>query len=255
MVDYQAAISVIRQTLDEVRPKLLHAYGSISYSSKSDGSPVTELDIEVEKLLRKRLIAIAPGTGFHAEETAHETLAKTSWLVDPIDGTGAFIRGLPMCSNLVALMEDGQVSLGVVNNFVNGEFFHAIRNQGAYLNGKKIGVSNRPLGESVVTFESSTDYQNDFSYAKRLTKVMPTGVTQRILWGYDAALVAQGKAEGIICLTPYEHIWDVAPGSLLIEEAGGIVRNLNSNSYNPENMNFIASTKIVYEALHSANIV
>jgi fructose-1,6-bisphosphatase/inositol monophosphatase family enzyme len=80
-------------------------------------------------------------------------------------------------------------------------------------------------------------------------------IAQRVLFGYDLALVAQGKVEGVICKEPYEHIWDVAPGSLLIEEAGGIVRNLNSDTYNPGNLNFIASTHEVYGKLREATLV
>lgn len=238
-----------------VSGSLLQAYGNISFTSKEDGSPVTKLDVQVEKLLRERLTTIAPATGFYGEETAHDRLAKTSWLVDPIDGTDAFIRGLPMCSNLISLLEDGQITLGVIYNFAQDEFYHAIRGQGAYMNGQKITVSNRPFKKSTVIYESSTDYVNEFIYARSLSRTMSAGqVAQRVMYGYDLALIAAGKIDGATCKEPYEHIWDVAPG-VLIEEAGGIIRNLQSGTYNPSNLDFIASTCAIYDKLKTAKIV
>lgn len=256
MVDYQGAVGAIRSVLVEVRPALLQSYGKIAYSSKDDGSPVTELDVKVEKLLKERLQRVITGIGFYAEETAHDSLAATSWLVDPIDGTDAFIRGLPLCSNLVSLVEDGRVTLGVVYNFAADEFYHAIRGQGAYLNGNKIAVSDRTPESSTVIFESSSDYTQEFAYAGALTRAIPASqVAQRVMHGYDLALIAQGKADGVICKQPYEHAWDVAPGSLLIEEAGGIVRNLNADTYDVGNLDFYAGTRQLYDRLQQAQVV
>lgn len=256
MIDYQLALATIRRTLHEVRPRLLDAYGNAPFSRKADGSPVTELDVTVEELLKQQLSTVVPSIGFYGEETTHDDLSSTSWLIDPIDGTDAFIRGIPVCSNLISLLENGQITVGVIYNFPNDEFYHAIRGHGAYMNGNPISVSGRPFEQSTVVFESGTDYSNEFPYARALAKVMPADrVAQRVLFGYDLALVAQGKVEGVICKEPYEHIWDVAPGSLLIEEAGGIVRNLNSDTYDPRNLDFIAATHMVYRTLREATLV
>jgi len=80
-------------------------------------------------------------------------------------------------------------------------------------------------------------------------------VAQRVLFGYDLALVAHGKIEGVICNEPYEQIWDIAPGALLIEEAGGIVRNLRQDTYDPGNLNIIAATHEVFRTLRAARLV
>lgn len=256
MIDYQGTISAIQQTLHEVKPRLLQAYGNIPFSNKDDGSPVTELDVKIEKLLRERLAAIVPGVGFYGEETTHDQLAKSSWLVDPIDGTDAFIRGLPFCSNLISLLENGQVTLGIIYNFVYDEFYHAIRGQGAYVNGKRISVSHRPFERSTIILESSTDYKHELAYARSLFSTMSADqVAQRVMYGYDLALLASGKVDGVICKEPYEHIWDVAPGALLVEEAGGIVRNLHSDTYNLDNLDFVAGTHEVYDTLRTAELV
>jgi myo-inositol-1(or 4)-monophosphatase len=83
-------------------------------------------------------------------------------------------------------------------------------------------------------------------------------IAQRVLYGYDWALVAHGKLEGVICHDSYEQLWDIAPGTLLIEEAGGIVRNLRQETqetYDPGNLNVIAATPAVYHALRDARLV
>jgi myo-inositol-1(or 4)-monophosphatase len=136
------------------------------------------------------------------------------------------------------------------------EFYHAIRGHGAFVNGSPIHVSHRPFEQSTVVFESRTDASNDFAFARRLATVLPASrVAQRVLFGCDWALVAHGKIEGVICHEPYEQIWDIAPGALLIEEAGGIVRNLRQDTYDPDNLNVIAATREVYRTLRAARLV
>jgi myo-inositol-1(or 4)-monophosphatase len=259
MIDYQLALATIRSTLLALRPRLLAAYGAVPYSTKADGSPVTALDVAVEAALKEALATIVPNAGFYGEETTHDELASVSWLIDPIDGTDAFIRGLPLCSSLVALLEYGQITLGVIDNFTTDEFYHAIRGQGAYLNGIPIRVSPRPFEQSTVVLEARPDARNAVAYASSLATVMPASrITQRVLYGHDWALVAHGKVEGVICHDSYEQLWDIAPGTLLIEEAGGIVRNLRQEThetYNPSNLNVIAATPAVYRALRAARLV
>ena len=256
MIDYQLAMATIRRTLDALRPRLLAAYGHAPFSTKADGSLVTALDVAVEEALKEELATVVPGVGFYGEETTHDELASISWLIDPIDGTDAFIRGIPLCSTLVALLEHGQITLGVIYNFTTDEFYHAIRGHGAYVNGSPIRVSTRPFEQSTVVFESRTDSRNDFAYATRLAAVMSASrVARRVLFGYDLALVAHGKVEGVLCKESYEQIWDLAPGSLLIEETGGIVRNLSHDTYDPGNLNVIAATPEVYRTLRAARLV
>lgn len=256
MIDYQLAVATIRRTLLALRPRLLAAYGKAPFSTKADGSLVTELDVAVEEALKEELATVVPNASFYGEETTHDELASISWLIDPIDGTDAFIRGIPLCSTLVALLEHGQITLGVIDNFTTDEFYHAIHGQGAYVNGNLIHVSTRPFEQSTVVLESRTDSRNDFAYAKNLVTLMSASrVAQRVLFGYDLALVAHGKVEGVICNEPYEQIWDIAPGALLIAEAGGIVRNLHQDTYDPSNLNVIAATHEVYRTLRAARLV
>lgn len=93
----------------------------------------------------------------------------TTWLVDPIDGTAHFIRGIPFCTTMVALIEDNQVVMSVIHDIANNDTYWAIRGQGAYRNGERIYVSDRPLKQGLVSFETKLgkpENQDEISKAK-----------------------------------------------------------------------------------------
>src|SRR5580692_3110689 len=109
---------------------------------KEDKSPVTEADVRCEIAIREILEARFPSYGFYGEETgARDQRAESLWLVDPIDGTKAFVREYPFFSTQIALMRAGEIVLGVSSAPVYGELAFAERGGGAYLNGKPLRVS------------------------------------------------------------------------------------------------------------------
>lgn len=254
--EYNAAIDLIRQTLMTIRPALQNAFGAIAAIYKSDRSPVTELDIQVEEALKQSLRQLDPAIGFFGEETEHESIGERSWLIDPIDGTEYFIRGIPLCANVVALYERGVVNIAVIYNFMTDEFFYAIRGRGAFLNGAPIHVAARPLDQSLVIYESSADAVDEFRFLRALCTAIPAGnVFHHFISGYQLAQVACGKYDGVICHKPAEAIWDVAAGALLIQEAGGTVVNLGATTYDVTNLDFIAATPTVFDTLRGRGLV
>src|SRR5258708_13245836 len=116
---------------------------NIEIRIKADKSPVTEADVRCELAIREIIEARFPGHGFYGEETGmHRPDAEYLWIVDPIDGTKAFVREYPMFSTKIALMRAGEVVLGVSSAPIYGEVAYAERGRGAFLNDKPIDVTN-----------------------------------------------------------------------------------------------------------------
>src|SRR6202042_2659829 len=116
---------------------------NIEIRIKADKSPVTEADVRCETAIREIIEARFPAHGFYGEESGlHRQDADYLWIVDPIDGTKAFVREYPMFSTQIALMRKGEVVLGVSSAPIYGEVAYAERGRGAYLNGKPVSVSN-----------------------------------------------------------------------------------------------------------------
>ncbi len=188
--------------------------------TKPDHSPVTSADLAVNHLLHARLSAAFPDDGWLSEETADDEarLSKPRvWIVDPIDGTRSFVRGLPEFCLSVALVEKGLPIVAAIFNPATGEFFSAIRGRG-------IRVERRMDSD-----------QPGFSSPRRpLALVNPWELRVGRLDGlqahlhcrpigsiaYALALLAAGQADAVITLTGGNE-WDVAAGMLLVEESGG----------------------------------
>lgn len=246
MIDEKAVEKAVRGVREMLLP---HYYGEIAFTSKSDRGYdlVTELDVAVEEYLRAELGKLYPDIPFVGEETGGDREAKRKWLCDPIDGTAHFIRGNPFCTTMLALIEDGQVNMSFIYDFVGDVMYSAVRGQGAYRNGEPIHVSDRPLKGSYMGWETHIDQGENLK--KDLALRATSSFFKSICAGTEFAMVAMGKLEGRICFDPFGKDYDFAPGSLLVEEAGGIVRNIGSSTYDYTNFNFIASNPVVYKEL------
>lgn len=237
----QEALTVVETVFRDARPKLVESYGQVAYEEKVDKSAVTELDTWVEGKLHDALLKFDESAGFYGEETGRSGNHETFWLVDPIDGTECFVRGLPYCTNMAALIHDGEPVVSIIYNFVNDEMFTAIKGAGAYKNGIPIRVSDRMADRSLVYVESK-----EFSLVRDYAK--PYGITCLTAVysaGHFFTLVAEGKVEGCIRYEGYGKSYDYAPGALLIQEAGGIAMNIGSSTYDYTNLNFVAANKHV----------
>src|SRR5271169_1180215 len=144
--ELQAALDAAAQAASIARSLYQH---NVEVRIKADKSPVTEADLRCETAIREIIEARFPSHGFYGEETgSHDLDAESLWLVDPIDGTKAFVREYPMFSTQIALMRRGEIILGVSSAPVYGELAYAERGCGAYLNGKAIAVSQVSTIES-----------------------------------------------------------------------------------------------------------
>jgi myo-inositol-1(or 4)-monophosphatase len=205
--------------------------GNQQIETKSLNSLVSFVDKTAEEILVEGCMKILPEAGFITEE---ETIEKSTdkewlWIIDPLDGTTNFLHSLPFFSISVALQHRGKTVIGFVCEVNRQEMFYAIKNEGAYLNGRKISCSaNQYLADSLLA--TGFPYY-DFSYQDRyldlLKELMRSshGLRRMGAAAIDLAYTACGRFEGFFeaNLKP----WDVAAGKIIIEEAGGMVTNFS----------------------------
>lgn len=193
---------------------------------------VTRYDTMVQEQLKEKLLAAYPDAGFFGEEEAEHNIRgkRAVFIVDPIDGTTNFVRSLHHSCISVGLLVDGQMEYAAVYNPYYDELFTAQRGQGAFLNGKPLHVTGASLAESLVLFGSAIYYRETIPATVRfMEEIFPA--TSDFRRGGSAALdlcyLAAGRVDLFFecCLQP----WDYAAGSLIVQEAGGIVTALTGD--------------------------
>lgn len=200
---------------------------SFTVTNKSPDNPLTDADLAADNLLRERLTALLPETGWLSEETrdSPERLARELvWVVDPLDGTKEFVMGIPEFTVSVGLVEAGQPVLAVIYNPPTGELYHAHRGQGAYLNGRPVTISPRSqLTGAAIDASRSERKRGEFEPFEETLQIKTMGSI-----AYKLARVAAGQADATWSRGP-KNEWDICAGVMLIEEAGGTCRNLDDN--------------------------
>jgi histidinol-phosphatase len=195
--------------------------GSFSVEYKGDASPVTVADRETEQALRAALQEAFPGDGFLGEEYG-DTPGTTGyrWILDPIDGTRSFVRGIPLWATLVGLEYKGELIAGVVDCPPLGHTYHALRGNGAYRNERRIRVSDETeLSKSLVYYSSVSWFLKAGKEQNFLNLVRATDRQRGYGDWYGFMLVAQGSGE--IMVEHGVHAWDVGAIIPIVEEAGG----------------------------------
>lgn len=186
---------------------------------KKPNDPVSEADIAVDTLLREKLLGARPAYGWLSEESGRQGgNGPELWVIDPIDGTRAFIDGKPEFTICVALLQDGQPTLAAIFNPASDEFFEAICGGGAKLNGKVIRAS----GHASLMEARFLASRRTFERHGWLARTAKADFAYRNSIAYRMALVACGKYDAAISLTEKSD-WDIAAADLLVREAGGRV--------------------------------
>jgi len=211
-------------------PILSRFQKSIEVVTKRDNTPVTEADREAEILVRKRLNEFRPDHGVIGEEfgvTSPE--ARYQWVIDPIDGTKAFIHGVPLFGTLLALLEDGVPVVGVIHMPALAETVWARRGGGAFHNGNSCRVSAVSTLEDALLCDGSALTVSRSPWGDAWMELRGgAGVSRG--WGdcYGHLLVTCGRAEAM--LDPVVNIWDVAPMGIILPEAGGTFTALDGSN-------------------------
>ena len=187
---------------------------------KADATPVTQADRGAEQAIREVLGRAMVDCGFLGEELGAVGDQQRRWIIDPIDGTKNFIRHIPLWATLIALEEQGEVTVGVIYNPVTGELLAARRGGGAWRDGERVRVSAiTDLGEATLLHAGLKLLREAGCWDGFVRLVDATG-RQRGFGDYlGYALVAEGKAE--IYVETDLKAWDLAPCKVIVEEAGG----------------------------------
>lgn len=223
--------------------------GALKIRSKTYNDFVTEVDHAAERAIIEILKDAYPDHGFMGEESGNDKVdAENVWIIDPLDGTTNFLHGFPQYCISIALMQKGQLTNALVYDPNRNDLFTATKGRGAFLNDKRIRVSNRmKLQESIIgtgfpfrDFAHLDPYLDMFKDMVKKT----SGVRRPGSAALDLAYVAAGWYDGFweIGLSK----WDIAAGALIIQEAGGIVGDFEGNESWFETGNIIGANPKIF---------
>ena len=234
--------------------KILEKYfeTGIKHGMKEDQSIVTEADGECEELIKKIISKAFPEHSILGEETGHtKNGGNFTWLVDPLDGTRNFARGIPLFSISIALERENDVLLGVIYNPATKSLYYAEKGKGAYLNDKRISVS-KDQGINYIVAGGKGRNAEDRQLFRNLMHDLPekfTGITIRDFGCccIDLSFFARGGIEATISLGL--HSYDFAAGVLLAQEAGAKITKLDGSPWKFPDNYFLASNGVLHDQL------
>ncbi len=200
------------------------------WEAKPDDSPVTAVDRANERLICGLLEEAFPDDGILGEEgAARESHNGRRWIIDPIDGTRDFVRGIPTWSVMLALEAEGEVVVGVCHLAALGELHSAAAGVGAFRNGTRIHAAPAKTVEQAVICVTALRNLNGRDFSDRLIPWMSRFWAVRSMGGcMDAMCVASGRADAFIEVEA--KAWDLAPLKIIAEEAGARFLNFNGKS-------------------------
>ena len=228
----------------------IHGIREIIY--KGDINLVTEMDMRSEQTIVEMLRVAFPDHGIVAEEeTKLSNASDYTWIIDPLDGTTNYAHGYPCFAVSIALRHEDDVVLGVVYDPMRDELFAAQKGLGAYLNGKQIKVSQvdtliKSLLATGFPYDRKVSNKNNMNYFHGLLMA-----SQEVRRDGSAALdlcyVAAGRLDGFweLKLKP----WDVAAGSLVVHEAGGMISDLSGNRFDMHGEEILASNGRIHRQM------
>jgi len=211
--------------------------------TKPDLTPVSEADRAAEEAIREHVAASRRGEGVLGEEFGDDG-GDAKWIVDPIDGTTSYVRGVPVFATLLALIREGEVELGLVSAPALGRRWWALRGGGAFADGERIGVSGIAKIEECAVSTTS---------ARRMPDGWRTIV--RRAWSnrglgdfWQHCLLAEGAVD--VACDPVMQIWDYAPVQIVVEEAGGRCTTFAGSAPAPDE-SFVSTNGLLHDEVVS----
>ena len=226
--------------------------GHFEVHEKKPGDPVSDADIAVNKEIVSIIQTSRPHDTFISEEMPlphKRSEAKRVWIIDPIDGTKAFIEGIAEFAISIALVCNQKSIVAAVYNPITDQLFDAFKGGGTRLNGKEVTTSNVSALPDLVLGTSKNELRQQL-----WSHLFPEATLRQVdAIAYKLALVAAGKLDGVIAFRPKSD-WDIAAGDLLVQEGGGIMTDIvgTPHKYNQNNIlheNLIASGAAIHPVL------
>jgi myo-inositol-1(or 4)-monophosphatase len=226
--------------------------GGYTIGSKGHDNPVTEADVQADRALRRMLTAAFPDYGWLSEETVDDRdrlKRRRVWIVDPLDGTKEFIKGIPEFCVSIGLVEDGEAVLGVTYNPIRREMFSGVRGAGCQLDSRAAHVTKtRALTRAIVLASRSETGRGEWQMFDGRLTVSPTGSV-----AYKLAMVAAGRGDATFTRSP-KNEWDIAAGAALVMAAGGAVSDIRGREirYNQRHVTLeglIADNGVLHDSL------
>ncbi len=244
---------ILVDAVRECGPLAMHYFRNDAENwEKRPGDPVSEADIAVNRLLLARLGDARPDYGWLSEETEDTDArldAECVWIVDPIDGTRAFLDGRKEFSIAVALTVDGQPVSAAVYNPATDEMFDAVSGGGTRLNGERVTASDADGLDGARLLMSRSELRRA-DWPQELGECAMTPISSM---AYKLALVAAGRFDATATMWPKSE-WDIVAGDLLVREAGGRMSDSAGvpfayNAASPRRLSVVAAAQGVYDAL------
>jgi len=223
---------------------------SLVVSTKADLTPVTEVDRAVEETIREVIARARPDHGIVGEELPSSGGTAWRWIVDPIDGTKNYVRGIPVWGTCIALHREGDAMVGVVSAPALGRRWWAARGEGAFADGTLIRVSQvKDLAHAQLSYDSVPGFEAHglgegfLALARRCWRTRGLGD----FWSH--VLVAEGAVD--VAVEPEVSLWDVAAVQIIVEEAGGRFTDLNGTA-RPDGGSAVSTNGVLHEEVLAA---
>ena len=239
MISISSNLNIMIKAAEKASKSVIRDFGEVEKLQVSKKGPrdfVTKTDKHVEKILIEELSKTKKNYSFLSEEVGSiENKDKDNiWIIDPIDGTTNFLHGIPHFAICLALESKKQIISGLIYDPIKDEMFYAEKNKGAYLNNQRLRVSNKNLIDECL-----------FSSNHEGVKFSNLNMRYSGCAALDLAYVASGRLDGFF--HNKINIWDVAAGALLVEEAGGIVNELDK--FDQNNIDIRASSGAINDKM------
>ena len=239
MNSISANLNLMIKACEKASKILIRDFGEIEKLQVSKKGPldfVTNSDLKTEKIIIEELNKGRPDYSIISEENGIQKNKdiKNTWIIDPIDGTVNFLHGIPHFAISIALKHENEIISGLIFDPIKDEMFYAEKNNGAYLNNKRIRVSKKNnINECLFATSGSIEKKMEFSYRKSGSAAL------------DMAYIACGRYDGYF--QKNLHLWDLAAGLIIVEEAGGMINKIDLNNY--KDIKIIASSPDINEKL------